>query len=122
MEKKEYISGEERKKCRRVAEVFSGLDKEKVLVLEIGRFGFLRLLSYQYPYGFDDAISYCNSKELFEDLWYDWLYEHLQKIADANPALLELDYEDMLTELPEEKQKEFEDKRREFAEKAGITL
>ena len=46
----------------------------------------------------------------------------MQKIADDNPALLELDYEDMLTELPEEKQKEFEDKRKEFAEKAGITL
>ena len=122
MEKKEYISEEEREKCRRVAEVFAELDEEKVSVVEIGRFGFLRLLYYQYPYGFDDAISYCDSRELFEDLWYDWLYEHLQKIADENPALLELDYEDMLTELPEEKQKEFEDKRKEFAQKAGITL
>lgn len=122
MEKKEYISEEERKKCRRVAEVFAELDEEKVSVVEIGRFGFLRLLYYQYPYGFDDAISYCDSKELFEDLWYDWLYEHLQKIADENPALLELDYEEMLTELPKEKQKEFEDKRKEFAEKAGIRL
>ena len=72
MEKKEYISEEERKKCRRVAEVFAELDEEKVSVVEIGRFGFLRLLYYQYPYGFDDAISYCDSKELFEDLWYDW--------------------------------------------------
>ena len=122
MEKKEYISEEERKKCRRVAEAFAELDEEKVSVVEIGRFGFLRLLYYQYPYGFDDAISYCDSKELFEDLWYDWLYEHLQKIADENPALLELDYEDMLTELPEEKQKEFEDKRREKTKKAGIRL
>lgn len=122
MEKKEYISEEEREKCRKVVEVFAELDEEKVSVVEIGRFGFIRLIYYQYPYGFDDVISYCDSRELFEDLWYDWLYEHLQKITDENPALLELDYEDMLTELPEEKQKEFEDKRKEFAEKAGITL
>lgn len=122
MEKKKYISEEEREKCRRVAEVFSEFDEEKVMVLDMGRFGFLRLLFYQYPCGFDDAITYCEGRELFEDLWYDWLYEHLQKIADENPALLELDYEDMLTELPEEKQREFEDKRKEFAKKAGIDL
>ena len=30
MEKKEYISEEERKKCRRVAEVFAELDEEKL--------------------------------------------------------------------------------------------
>lgn len=122
MEKKIYISNEEQEKCRRVAKVFAGLEEEKVFVVEVGRFGFLRLLSYQYPYGFDDAVSYCDSRELFEDLWFDWLYEHLQKIADQNPALLELDYEDMLTELPKEKQKELEDRRKDFAKKAGITL
>ncbi len=122
MEKKEYISREEREKCHKVAEAFAGLEEEKVLVVEIGRFGFLRLLYYQYPHGFDDAIVYCDSRDLFEDLWSDWLCEHLQTIAEENPALLELDYEDMLTELPEEKQTEFEDKRKELAEKAGITL
>lgn len=123
MEKRIYISDEEREKCRKVAEVFSELDEEKVLVIEVERFGFLRLLSYHYPYGFDDAISYCDSKELFDDLWYDWLYDYLEKIADDNPGLLELDYyEDVLKELPEERQKELENKRKGFAQRAGITL
>lgn len=40
---------------------------------------------------FDDAISYCDSQELFDDLWYDWLYEYLEKIAGGNPVLLELE-------------------------------
>ena len=122
MEKKTYISGEEREKCRKVAEVFAENDEEKTLIVDIGRFGFLKLINYQYPYGFDDTISYCNSREMFDDLWNDWLYEHLQKIAEDNPVLFEMDYEDMLKELPEEKQKELEDKRKDFAERAGITL
>ena len=122
MEKKKYISDEEHEKCRRVAEAFAELEDVDIVVVDVGRYGFVKLQYYTPPTGFENDFTFTDSKELFEDLWYDWLYEHLQKIADANPALLELDYEDMLTELPEEKQKEFEDKRREFAEKAGITL
>ena len=122
MEKKKYISDEEHEKCRRVVEAFAELEDVDIVVVDVGRYGFVKLQYYTPPTGFENDFTFTDSKELFEDLWYDWLYEHLQKIADANPALLELDYEDMLTELPEEKQKEFEDKRREFAEKAGITL
>lgn len=107
MQRDVYITDEERIKCRRVARAYAEIDDEKVKVIEIGRFGFLRLLYYKYPYGFDDAITYFDSKELFEDLWQDWLYDQLQKIAKDNPVLMELDDDELFEELPEDKKKSY---------------
>lgn len=122
MEKKRYISEEEQKKCRAVADAFAGLEEENILVVDVGRFGFLRLLYYKYPDGFDDAISYFDSRELFDALWQDWLYEQVHEIAKDYPPLTGLDYEDMLQGLPKERQKELEDRKKDFAKKAGISL
>ncbi len=120
MQRDVYITDEERIKCRRVARAYAEIDDEKVKVIEIGRFGFLRLLYYKYPYGFDDAITYFDSKELFEDLWQDWLYDQLQKIAKDNPVLMELDDDELFEELPEDKKKELLDKRVYFAERSRL--
>ena len=120
MKKDKYITDEERKKCRKVANAFAGLEEENIMVVDVGKFGFLRLFYYKYPYGFDNAILYSDSKQLFDDLWQDWLYEQLQKIAKENPYLLELDYEDVFKELPEEKQKELMDKRLYFEKRSGF--
>ena len=79
MQRDVYITDEERIKCRRVARAYAEIDDEKVKVIEIGRFGFLRLLYYKYPYGFDDAITYFDSKELFEELPEDKKKELLDK-------------------------------------------
>ena len=117
MEKKRYISEEEQKKCRAVADAFVDLEEENILVVDVGRFGFLRLLYYKYPNGFDDAISYSDSKELFDDLWQDWLYEQVHKIAKEYPPLMGLDYEDMLQGLPEERREELENRKKDFAKK-----
>lgn len=120
MQRDVYITDEERIKCRRVAKAYAEIDDEKVKVIEIGRFGFLRLLYYKYPYGFDDVITYFDSRELFEDLWQDWLYDQLQKIAEENPVLMELDDDELFETLPEEKKKELLDKRVYFAERSRL--
>ena len=122
MEKKRYISEEEQKKCRAVADAFAGLEEENILVVDVGRFGFLRLLYYKYPDGFDNTISYTDSRELFNDLWQDWLYEQVHKIAKEYPSLTGLEYEDMLEGLPEERRDELEGRKKDFAKKAGIAL
>ena len=122
MEKKKYISEEEQKKCRAVADAFAGLEEENILVVDVGKFGFLRLLYYKYPDGFDDAISYFDSKKLFNDLWHDWLYEQVHEIAKEYPSLTGLEYEDMLEGLPEERREELEGRKKDFAKKAGIAL
>ena len=122
MEKKRYISEEEQRKCRAVADAFAGLEEENILVVDVGRFGFLRLLYYKYPDGFDDAISYFDSEKLFNDLWHDWLYEQVHKIAGDYLPLTGLEYEDMLEGLPEERREELEGRKIDFAKKAGIAL
>ena len=122
MEKKRYISEEEQTKCRAVANAFAELEEENIIVVDAGRFGFLKLLYYKYPDGIDDVIFYSDSKKLFDDLWQDWLYEQLQKIAKDDPSMRELDYEDMLEVLSPKRQKELQERKKDFARKAGIDL
>ncbi len=61
-----YISDEEREKCRKVVNAYTEeLDDVDVMVVEAGRYGFLKLLYYRVPYGFDDAVTYTDSLTLF---------------------------------------------------------
>ena len=119
-QKRKYISDEEYEKCKRVVSAYEKeLDEMDISVVDAGRFGFVKLIYYKYPYGFDDAISYTNSLELFLDLWDEWLEAKLLKLTKNTP-LAELDYEDIFKSLPKDKQKEIMSKREYFAEKAGI--
>lgn len=77
------------------------------------------MLYYKYPYGFDDVITYSDSRQLFEDLWEDWLCDQLQKIAEDNPILMELD-DELFEELSEDKKKELLDKRAYFEERSRL--
>ena len=52
MEKKVYITKEEQEKCRRVAEAFAELyGLENILVMDAGRYGFVKLQYYKEPCG-----------------------------------------------------------------------
>lgn len=122
MKRNMYITDEEREKCRKVADAFAELEKEDmdIIVADAGRYGFVRLLYYDELYGFGKAVCYTDSTMLFNDLWEDWLNEQLFKIALKNPPLMDLEYEDIFTALPEEKQKELMGRRYYFAQKSGI--
>lgn len=121
VKRRRYITDRERAKCRRVAAVYKDMfGREDLLVLDAGRYGFVKLQYYEPPYGFDAVETFTNSQELFEDLWKEWLYSQLIAQAKDSP-LLELDYEDIFKSLPPQMQKQFMKKKAKLKKKANLT-
>lgn len=113
-----YITDEERKKCRNVAEAFRELyELTDVIVVDAGKYGFVKLQYYKLPAGFDSLVTYTDSQTMFDDLWEDWLYEQLLTPVLGTPVA-EFEYEDIFKCLPKEKQKELMTKRIYFKEKS----
>ena len=113
-----YITDEERKKCRNVAEAFRELyELTDVVVVDAGKYGFVKLQQYKLPAGFDSLVTYTDSQTMFDDLWEDWLYEQLLTPVLGTPVA-EFEYEDIFKCLPKEKQKELMAKRIYFKEKS----
>lgn len=122
MKKDTYISKEEQEKCRKVAEAFKELyEREDIIVLDAGKYGYVKLQYYKEPYGFDDVFTYTDSRELFEDLWNEWFNGRLLEYARDTP-MMEFDYPDIFKCLPKDKQKELMDKKIVFAEATKIIL
>ena len=70
MEKKIYITDEERAKCQKVADAFAELyEMADIVVLDVGRYGFVMLKYYTPPHGFEEDATFTDSKALFEALW-----------------------------------------------------
>lgn len=119
MEKKQYITGEEREKCRKVADAFAELEDADVVVVDAGRYGFVKLQYYTPPRGFENDVTFTDSRKLFEDLWEEWLHMQLLGLA-KEMGIDEIFYDGILMELPEEKRSELMGRKKYFAEKAGI--
>lgn len=121
-QKRVYISDEEREKCRKVVSAYAEeLDDIEIMVVEAGRYGFVKLIYYKFPYGFDNAIAYTDSLELFLDLWNEWLESQLLRLTKNTP-MAEMDYEDIFECLSKDKQEELLAKREYFAAKAEIRI
>lgn len=119
---KNYITDIERERCKKVATAYAELyEIENIVVLDVGRFGFVKLQYYRPPYGFDNVITYTDSQSMFEDLWQEWLDTRLYLSAKGTP-MLEMGYEEIFKCLPEEKQKELMEKKAVFARMAEIEL
>lgn len=122
MEKKQFISEEERVKCLKVIDAYAELYEETdddIVVLDGGKYGFIKLQHYNYPDGFNTSMTFTDGMALFDDCWEDWLNMKLFHIAKGTP-LEELDYEDIFLRIPEETRQTLMEKRAYFAEKAGI--
>ena len=119
MEKKTYITEEERKKCRKVADAFAELEDVDIVVVDVGRYGFVKLQYYTPPGGFENDYTFTDSRKLFEDLWEEWLHTQLIMLA-KEMNIGDIDYDDIFKRLPEGKQKELMGRRRHFAGLAGI--
>lgn len=118
--KQTFITDEEKENCQKVADAFAELfDNEDIIVLNAGRYGFVKLQYFKFPFGFDNADIFYDSKSLFDELWEEWLDTQLLNIATGTP-MEEMDYADILKCLPEEKRNELLDRRLRFAEKTGI--
>ena len=122
MEKKIYITEEERAKCQKIADAFAELyEMENIVVLDVGRYGFVKLQYYKSPHGFEDVVTYTDSKVMFEDLWQEWLDTKLYLIAKETP-LVESGYEGIYKSLTKEKQAELIEGKSDYAKAAGIIL
>lgn len=115
-----YITDEEKINCQKVADAFAELfDKEGLTVLNAGRYGFVKLQYFKFPFGFDTTDSFYDSKSLFDELWKEWLYTELINLSAGTP-MEDMDYAEIMKCLPEEKQTELLSKRFYFAERTGI--
>ena len=83
--KEKYITDDEKEKCRKVADAFAELyEIENILVVDAGRYGFVKLQYYKPPQGFEDAITFTDSKSMFENLWEEWFDTQLFSSGKRN--------------------------------------
>ena len=119
MEKKAYITEEEQEKCRRVADAFAELEDVDVVVVDVGRYGFVKLQYYTPPTGFENDFTFTDSMKLFDDLWEEWLHMQLVMLA-KEMKIDDVDYDDIFKHLSEEKQNELGNRKQYFSKLAGI--
>lgn len=117
-----YIMDEERKKCRQVADAFAELyELTDVVVVDAGKYGFVKLQYYREPHGFEVITTFRDSRKLFEALWQDWFEEQILTMVLGTP-MEEMEYEEIFALLPREKQDELMDKKVYFERKASAKL
>ena len=122
MEKKIYITEEERTKCKKVAEAFTELyEMADIVVVDVGRYGFVMLKYYMPPHGFEEDATFTDSKALFEGLWQEWLDMKLYFMAKGT-SLMETGYKGIFESLSKEKQSELIGRKTYFARMAGIDM
>lgn len=120
--KSTVMSEEEREKCRKVMNAFTELyDKADLIVLEAGKYGFVKLQYFNENNGFDEAISIFDSKGMFENLWEEWNAVYLLTWAKGTDNA-ELSYGEIYELLPEENKIELKQKKVYFAEKAEVEI
>lgn len=83
MEKEKYITDAEYRKCKKIASVFSMLEEDDIVLLDVGRYGFVALFYYTPPRGFDTVQSFTDSQEMFDCLWDAWLESQLYRYAET---------------------------------------
>lgn len=115
-----YISDEEREKCRKVIDAYAELyEAEDIVIADAKRYGFVKLLYYSDMNGFETIKTYTDSRNLFDDLWGDWLDYQLYEIV-SDTLLDKLSNDEIVNAFPKIIQKEIREKYAYFAEKAGI--
>lgn len=115
-----YVTNEERKKLQRVKKAFEELYlEEDLVVLDAGRYGFVKVQYYKESYGFSDVFTFTDSKELFQDLWKEWRNSKLLAWAKGTP-IVELSYKAMFRLMSSKDQKQIIKKKRYFEKKAGL--
>ena len=122
VKKRRHLSGKERRKCRRVAAVFRDMYRhEDLVVLDAGAYGFVKLQDYRPPVGFGDVETFTDSRDMFEDLWTEWIYSQLISLIKDSP-LEQLDYVDIYESLPPHIRKKADKIKRRLMKRAGLVL
>lgn len=119
MEKQVFMPEDERKKCQKTADAFKELyENEDTVVLDAGRYGFVKLQYYNNKNGFDCVTTFTDSKKLFNSLWEDWLYTNLFQVLE-DEGTESMEYSELIKKLPQEKIAEIMDRKRYFLEKCS---
>ena len=122
MEKQVYITEEEQAKCQKVADAFAELyDMADIVVVDVGRYGFVMLKYYKPPHGFEEDETFTDSRALFEALWQEWLDMKLYLMAKGTP-LMAKGYNGVFESLSNEKRSELIGQKTYFARMAGIDM
>lgn len=122
MEKKNYITEEERAKCQKVADAFvEQYEMADIVVVDAGRYGFVMLKYYMPPNGFEEDATFTDSRALFEELWQEWFYMKLYLMAKGTPLMEQEGYKGVFESLTEEKRSELIGRKADFAQVAGIS-
>lgn len=118
MKKQVYITIKEHKKCQKVVKAYEELYKEEdTIVLDAGKYGFVKLQYYNKTYGFDSFVTFTDSEELFDDLWKDWLNRQLLALSKGTP-MAEMEYEEIFQCLPAQIQEKLIKKKIYFEKRA----
>jgi len=119
MNKITYITKNEHDKCKKVVQAYAELfESEDIVVLDAGKYGFIKLRYYNPVYGFGSMEIYVNSKKLFDSLWEDWFNAQLFSLRTQNTDE-DIEFEKIFCNLPFYKQKELLDKRSYFENKVN---
>ena len=122
MQKKQYITKEESLKCKKVTEAFKELyemDGESIVVRDAGRYGYIKAQYYYEGKGFSDIFSFTNSKDLFMDLWHEWVYHILLEKSKGTP-LAELEYTEIYKCMSPATKRMITRKKKYFLKRAGF--
>ena len=92
-----------------------------IVVVDVGRYGFVLLKYYMPSNGFEEDATFTDSIALFEALWQEWLDTKLYLMAKGTP-LMEKGYKGVFESLSKEKQSEIIGRKSDLVEKAGIDL
>ena len=118
--KETYITEDEQLKCQKVANAFTELyEIENILVLDAGRYGFVKLQYYRPPQGFEDVITFTDSRSMFENLWQERLDTKLFLLAKDTP-MEGMGYSEIFQCLPEQEKRALTDRKAYLAEIAEI--
>ena len=86
MEQIVYITDEEREKVRKVIDAFAELyELTDVVVLDAGKYGFVKLQYYREQQGFEVMSTFTDSGKLFDALWQDWFEEQVWRAVLGTP-------------------------------------
>lgn len=112
------ISEDERERCQKVANAFAELYEmyEGMIVLDAGRFGFVKLMYFDGE-SFASSDVYNDSIKLFDSLWYDWKLDYMfERVKDTTQGDLTID--ELFDLLTPNQKRYIERKREEFWQKA----
>lgn len=81
-----------------------------MLVVDAGRYGFVKLQCYTPSYGFEELDTYTDSHSLFEGLWDEWFNLNLFLIA-IEMQLDDIVGEEVFNILPKENNRNLSGKK-----------